>query len=186
MNIEELVTECKRDAETITKKHHKKASLKLYEVLAKCLYLCERCLLDKEEKGILRQLFNTQSKRSKNRRYLETDSDIYIIVCRFMFEDDPNNNRYSHCLREAAKLQIRSSELVSRLRQDGGLNALYMRRPLEKTSVSTKTLHLTKSINCPKNEAFTITLRKTPDNKYEVIDDPTTRHNSRHSAGNDY
>lgn len=167
--ITELAVRTRKDASEVVQRHKKRASFQLYTVLASCLELCERCDQHPIERIELERLFESQPHEG-NRRYVESGSDIYVLVCRFVFAGTHRTNaiRYSQALREAVKLQIRSGELEQRLRQNGGINALYFRRPLTIESVSTKTLRLARSITVPRGRPFTLTLQWTAENTFQV------------------
>ncbi|WP_147707818.1 hypothetical protein [Microvirga massiliensis] len=138
--------------------------------------LAERCR-DPSEFAELQRLFLDQP-RSGNRRYIENGSDEFTLVCRFVFADlrsgteRSNASRYAHCLREAAKRQIGSATLVEFLKEEGGINALFLGRPLSRQTVTTKTLRLTEPITVGKGVKFTVTLIRNPDNTYSVIEGP--------------
>jgi hypothetical protein len=165
--ITALARRFRAEAAHVSDRHKGGTLPALYRVLAGCMELCERCELDPADRAELEQLFASQP-REGNRRYVEKGSDIYVFVCRYVFHDDTraNANRYSHCLRQAALQQIGSNTLADHLANNGGLNALYMRRPLDRTTVETKCLRLTESIVCPKTGRFTVTLERQPDNTY--------------------
>lgn len=173
--LTEEAYEVKRKAEagSIGKR---KSSFELYALLADCMALAERCegsLVDRVE---MRKLV-AQQEGSGNRKYVEARSDAFIIVCRFVFHDlrsdgasRSNASRYAMCLREARKLNIRSDKLAEYLRDKGGINSLFMARPLTAVRFQTKCLNLDRAINILKGQPFCLTLRRLPDNRYEVID----------------
>lgn len=165
-DIAGLARRCRAEAAQISDRHKGGTLPALYRVLAGCLELCERCA-DPAERDELERLVLDQP-HSGNRRYVERGSDVYVLVCRYVFHADTraNASRYSHCLRQAGKLGIESRDLPGHLTEQGGLNALYMRRPVERTTTDTKTLRLTESITCPKTGRFTVTLERMPDNTY--------------------
>jgi hypothetical protein len=155
----------------IGKRH---SSFELYDLLQKCMALAIRCR-DPREFEALENAIREQPSEGKGRWVLRT-SDEYLLVCRYVFPRSghgkgelSNASRYASCLRQAAQRQIRSSELAAWLRENGGINALFLRRPLKRRSVCTKVLHLTESIEVPKDREFTLTLRRTPENTFEVI-----------------
>jgi hypothetical protein len=139
----------------------------LYGVLADCLTLCE----DVEREGLLPELrravrvsvdIRGQGNAGKGRRYVETGSDVFILVSRFALEGHDNRNsfyRYASTLREAAKRQIRGADLEEWLSSNGGVKALYLSRPVVTKSYCLRTIHLRDSIEYPRNRSFTITLR---------------------------
>ncbi|MGL4396602.1 MAG: hypothetical protein ACRCS9_08700 [Hyphomicrobium sp.] len=136
--------------------------------------LAERCAAKtafEEIRGLV-----VQQPNDGKRRYVERGSDEYILVCRFVFDglktaaaDRSNASRYAHCLRQAAKKGLKSAELAKHLSENGGVNALFLRRPLEATTVTTKSLSLTKAITVTKGETFTLELRRRKDNFYDVL-----------------
>lgn len=108
-------------------------------------------------------------------RYVEAGSDIFVLVCRFVFAGTNRANaiRYSQCLREAVKLGIEAKDLAAWLRQNGGVNALYFRRPLESRTSTTRTLRLARSVTFPRDKPFTLTLQWGTDNAFRVLDKST-------------
>lgn len=172
--IVDLALQARRDAATVVDRHvnpsQKQASLALYDVLAPCLELCERCERDANEQAELERLFADQP-RQGNRRYVEKASDIYVLVCRFVFTETDRTNamRYACALREAGRRQIGSTDLADWLRSNGGVNALYFSRPLDTRVVGSKTLHLHSRISFSRDEPFTLTLRWRTDNRFDVL-----------------
>lgn len=173
-SISELALSTRQGAAEVVARHKKLASFRLYAILAPCLELCERCERDPSERAELDRLFAEQPKGDQNRRYIERGSDIYVLVCRFVFAGTNRTNaiRYAQSLREAAKLQIRSSELEAWLRKNGGVNALYFRRPLAAKTSSARTLRLTSSIVFPRDAKFTLVLQWQQDNCFRVLERP--------------
>lgn len=169
--IADLALQTRAAAADVVVRHKKHASFQLYSVLSPCLELCERCELDPAERAILDRLFADQPKGDRNRKYVEKGSDIYVLVCRFVFTstDYTNAMRYAHCLREASKAQISSAELVAWLKTNGGVNALYFRRPLTAQSVSMKTLHLSSPVMVSRTTEFTLQLRWNSDNTFAAV-----------------
>jgi hypothetical protein len=162
-----------RASNIVARQGQKKTSFELYAVLAPCLELCERCLRDPAEQAALDRLFADQPKGKRNRHYVEKGSDIYLHVARFVFCDGERNRnnawRYSVALREAAKSQIGSEDLAAWLKDNGGVNALYFKRPLDIVHVTTKALRLARPITYPRDRPFTLTLRWTRDNAFDVL-----------------
>lgn len=171
-SIREEAARLKRTAHAgpIGKRH---SSFELYELLAECLALAHRCKRDQRDRADLEQLFIEQSGGS--RRYVEKGSDEFILVCRYVFPtgsrsaERSNASRYAFVLREATNRRIHSSTLCEWLKTQGGLNALYMHRPLTRTTVKTKSLRLTQSIEVPKEGCFTVTLVRTGEGAFDVI-----------------
>jgi hypothetical protein len=159
------------EAGPIGKRH---SSFELYRLLGQCAVLADRCATG-QENAELRSLVAQRSQRG-HRTWVERGSDEFTLVCRFVFGDlrskgaeRSNASRYAHCLRQARRLGIKSPDLAHHLSEQGGVNALFLVRPLEATSVMTKCLNLTTSISVPKAEPITLTLQRTSDNRYEVL-----------------
>lgn len=156
----------------IGKRH---SSFALYALLADCMALAERCR-DESEYEALRMaiVLNGGNNRDRNRRYVYRNSDEYTLVCRYVFSErgpvtERNNaSRYAHCLREAARRQINSAGLEEHLRNEGGVNALFMVRPLEARSCTLKTLYLANAITVPKHGRFTVEMRRLPNGSFEA------------------
>lgn len=171
--ITDLAMQARAAAAVVVDRHvnpsQKQASLALYAVLARCMELCERCERDPAEREELDRLFAEQPKTG-NRRYVEHGSDIYVLVCRFVFTETDRTNamRYASALREAWKMDVASAELEQWLKDNGGVNALYFRRPLDARSVRTSTLRLAKQIEFSRDRPFTLTLQWRDDNSFDV------------------
>lgn len=122
------------EAGPIGKRH---SSADLYRLLAECMALAEQCrdLAGHEE---MRRLVVERGRDGGKRCYVEHGSDEYILVCRFVFDnlrsksaERSNASRYAHAMRQAAALGVTSATLFERLSADGGINALFLRRPLD-------------------------------------------------------
>lgn len=170
-SVTDLAIQTRQNAADVVARHKKLASYRLYAILAPTLEVCERCERDPKERAEIDRLFAEQPLGDQNRRYVESGSDIYVLVCRFVFAGTNRSNaiRYAQALREAAKLQIGSGELDGWLRKNGGVAALYFRRPLASRTSSTRTLRLDRSITFPRDKPFTITLRWGTDNAFCVV-----------------
>jgi hypothetical protein len=165
-----------RDSATLVVDRHtnpnqKAASLALYEVMARCMELCERCDRDPAERAELEKLFAEQPKNGK-RRYVEKGSDIYVFVCRYVFTDTDRTNaiRYAAALREASKMQISSADLAEHMKSRGGINALYFRRPLDARLVKTKCIRLAETITFSRDAPLTLRLSWRDDNSFVVLE----------------
>lgn len=151
----------------------RRTDFRLYAILAGCLEICERCGNPDEEARIRQWHASRPVPNGKNRHYVERGSDIYQVVCRAVFGDgdcSANVNRYAISLRIASQQQIRSGMIVEWLKRNGGVNGLYLRRPLAAVTVKTKCLRLTSQIEIPKGRPFTLTLKRTATNEYQVVD----------------
>lgn len=156
---------------------HRSPKYQLYELLGECMDLAYRAEGNPTEEAELRQLVRGDNRHNKKGRWVEKDSDTYLLVCRFVFYDPGRATaergtgwRYATVLREAAKRQVTPSELAQYLRENGGMNALVQTRPVETQEVTTKTLLLDRAITVRKGQPFTLTLKRLPDNRYEVIE----------------
>jgi hypothetical protein len=155
-------------ASAIGKRH---SSFALYAFLADCMALAERC----REQAAYDELRQAVAERecAGTREFVQFKSDEYLLVCRHVFvskgETNRNNaSRYAIAMREAAKRQINSAGLEEWLRKNGGINALVLDRTDTTRSLSMKTLYLSASITVPRNEWFTLSLRRRPNGIFEV------------------
>jgi hypothetical protein len=136
----------------------------LYALLAKCLAICEKVQRERREDDLreavrVRVNIRGQNNKGKGRRYAENGSDAFVLVCRYVLSGDARNSyRYAVTLREASKRQISSDDLQEWLTENGGVQAIFLTRPLEAKSARCKIFHLTESIEYPKAGEFTITL----------------------------
>lgn len=168
------------DAGPIGKRH---SSFELYALLAGCMALAERCR-DPEEYETLRMAVAMRGGNGGPRRYVERNSDAYTLVCRFVFDDHDkgvrkstdrsSSSRYAHTLREADRLGFDSRSIYDQLRHHGGVNALFLLRPLEARTCTLKTLYLAKAITVPKHGEFTLTLSRNSDGSFAVASEAAT------------
>lgn len=154
----------------------RKTSFELYQLLSGCLGLAEQCASDPAKLEQMRGLV-TQQPANGNRRYVERGADAYQCVCRFVFHnlksekaERSNASRYAICLREAAKRGVKAAALPAWLKENGGLNSLFLARPLAARSVTTRTLYLTAPVELPKYGAATLTLRRQADGRFQVLE----------------
>lgn len=174
MSIAERIERLRQEAHAgpIGKRH---SSFRLYEVLADCMDIALRCRRDPADRAELDRLVREQPKRGKGRWTLRS-SDEFIAVCRYVFPNGSrsaersNSSRYAHCLRQAAERQIAPADLVHFLKTEGGLNVLYLARPLTRTTVSAKTIRFDRAVELPKDGEFTLTLKRQADGSFEVIE----------------
>lgn len=167
--IEQQIADLKGRARFFISQRRK--DVNLYQVLADCMAICERAELDGEIDR-LRADFLERERATGKRAYFERDADVFLIVGRCVFEPEVNRAacwRYTATMREAAKRQIRSTELVDWLRQEGGINALFRARPVQARTATTKTLHLNAPVEVPKDAPFTITLRRDERGFFDVV-----------------
>lgn len=159
------------EAGPIGKRH---TSFELYSLLGECMTLAERCRSSPEEADEMRRLVANQP-TTRQRRYVEGGSDSFLLVSRYVFADlrsaaanRSNASRYAHAMRIAFDAGIRGAALAEHLRDNGGINSLFVKRPLLAVSVSTKTLHLTSSVTLPKQGAARLTLSRSIDGRFDV------------------
>lgn len=158
----------------LMKRHKRHADMQLYQVLADCMEIAEVCLRDPDEYEVLNGLIKKLPViEGKNRHYVENSSDIYQRVCRFMFhgeEHNANTNRYAHCLREAARQNVKAKTLIAEL-SDGGINKFFMTRPSQnrEVEIETKCLRLDRQIKHFRREPFTLELKRQSDGSYKVL-----------------
>lgn len=160
------------EAGPIGKRH---SSFELYDLLGGCMRLAERCR-DRTAFEEIRNLVLARPAVGRRAPYIERGSDEFILVCRFVFAnlrsasaERSNASRYAHALRHAHSLGIGGGQIAAHLRENGGINALFLRRPLAARNVTTKCLTLTQSVTIEKGSVVRLTLRRLPDNTYEVL-----------------
>jgi hypothetical protein len=171
--ISDLLNQARDSASALVDRHtspsKKGAALHLYQILADCKRLCERCERHAEDFDEVKRLFAQQPKTG-NRRFVEKGSDIYVFICRFVFTDTDRTNamRYAAALRVAAEMQISGDRLAEHMKENGGVNALYFRRPLDERNVETKCLRLAQQITFSRDEPITLQLTWRTDNAFDV------------------
>lgn len=172
-DLAELVRQACREADVATSQHARNSREALYDALGTCSVICRVCSFDEAKYDELRSLIATQPRGDQNRRYVERGSDVFTRVCRYVFITTNHTNvcRYAHTLREAEKAQITPDDLSGWLKSNGGINALYYRRPLHEEEVATKTIRLTRKIVFPRHDEFTLRLRWTDQNTFEPLPD---------------
>lgn len=167
-SIRELVDRCMTDAADILVRHK---SLKLYELLGRVAEVCEVARGDNT--GELNEIIRQQPLLGRNRTYVNKSTDVYLKVCRLIFHQErhyANTCRYASALREAAVRNIQSRDLSRYLREQGGINSLYLARPLAQTSISTKCLRLAETVHVPKGGTLRLVLEHQPDNTFRVVE----------------
>lgn len=150
----------------------------LYRILADCLALVERCQANPADHAELRERFMARP-AAGNRRFVERRNEVWNMVTRYVFEPiNPaerthaaraNACRYAMALREAQAKGIGSQQIFTVLSEEGGINALFLARPLERTKIATKALRLRDQIEYPKGGTIRLVLRHLPDNTHEVV-----------------
>lgn len=169
-NAVDMLNGARDDAGEVTARHKKHASFRLYSVLSKCMAVVEACERDPQEHHAVENAFLSQPYQG-NRRFVEKGQrQIYILVCRYVFERTNRANaiRYAQALEQAALMQIGSDTLETWMRDNGGVNALYYRRKL-KPVATTKTMRLNQSIEFPRDRPFTLTLEWSEGNVFKVL-----------------
>ena len=150
----------------------RRRDIDLYAMLAETLAVCERVEAEGLEDA-LREDIAQRDRDGRNRTYVERNSDVYVLVGRFVFEPELNRAaswRYSATLREAAKAGLRSGELADWLRENGGINALFRARPVAARTARTKTLHLNAQVEVPKGRPFQIRLQRDKKGFFDVLE----------------
>lgn len=149
------------------------SDIKLYRVLVECMALCERCR-DASDIEEIRTAFAMRGvAEGQNRTYIEKQSDVYQVVCRYVFHGGPshaNMCRYAIALRQAASRQITSETLMEQLVKNGGVNALFLRRAVDKPDIETKCLRLTSRVRAPKHGAFCVWLKYNHEGAFDVVE----------------
>ena len=148
----------------------------LYTLLGACLAVCE----DVQREGRTSEVADAvraKPARGRSRVYVERGSDVFHLVGRLVFEDDErrsaNAHRYGATLREAAKQGIGGADLAGWLAENGGINALFRRRPVDARTLSTRTLHLNAPVTVPRDGTpFTVTLRHDGAGFFDVVEAP--------------
>ena len=162
-----LLDECHADAQSVIKRHQKHASVALYRVLGKALVICEQAVSQEE----LRALIKTRSSGAlTGRRYAEAGSDVYTVVCRYVFEGSVHGNvsRYACALREAKLRQIRGADLAQWLKDNGGVVELFTARARDTLVISTKCLRLDQAVSCARFSRIHLELEHMPNNVFHV------------------
>jgi hypothetical protein len=147
---------------------------KLYILLAECLAICEEVISTNMFEELRRlavvsvnhrqprgTVTRAESNNGRGRNYVEKNSDAFILVSRYVLSADGERNspyRYATTLREAHRRNIPSDQLKDWLTENGGVQALFLTRPVVARSGRTKILHLTESIEYPKSGKFVVTL----------------------------
>ena len=148
----------------------------LYGVLAECLSVCEEVLRDGLGAELRDAITNeTGVKYGTGSRRVKPTSDVYNLVCRYVFgdrEDYSSLGKYAQTLRAAAQRQIGSSELEQWLCDNGGARALYLTIKVPRTDMTRVTLNLNTPVTFPKDEAFTLVLRYDGKGFFDVLQKP--------------
>lgn len=158
---------------------------KLYALLAECLTICEEvnaagmfeelrqlARISVNERKPRGTVTRTEGNNGKGRSYVESNSDAYILVCRYVLAgvDERNSSyRYATTLREAAKRKIAGADLVAWLTENGGVNALYRPTTMKSDANRTRQLYLNQRITFPRDGEFTITLRHDGKGFFDVV-----------------
>jgi hypothetical protein len=149
----------------------------LYKLLGDCAVLARDCDRNPEDRQALVELIqpvrNTGRSRAGQVNSTSTNSQL---VCRLVFSrsasprlNTANASRYGKALEEAARRGIDPIHVGGWLKQNGGVNALFLARPLEAREVRTKSLLLTEAQTIPKHGVVTLALKRTEDGRYDVV-----------------
>lgn len=175
MTLEYIIAQAENIRDAVRSRVIRQSQSDLYAVLANTLGLCEQCEADGLTDAFKAEVI-ARGREGGRRSYFEANADVYLIVGRFCFSDGSadygsrgNAWRYTATLREAHKRQIKSDGLASWLEGNGGINALFQRRPVDARTMTRKTLHLTSPITIEKGKPFTITLCSNGDGFFDVV-----------------
>jgi len=161
----------KHSAVDVVIRHKKLASFKLYEVLADCMRMVQRCNNNPVDMAEMEALFKSIAP-DDGRHYVEKTNYIPNIVCRYVFDGSNRTNiaRYSIVLREAEKRQIAPGDLAQYMKDNGGVNEFYFSRPLQSREVFTKNLALTKPVRISRDKPFTLRVIWSRGNLFNVLE----------------
>lgn len=149
------------------------SSFALYDILGGCMQLAERLNSDDQARETMLMRFRLQN-TGGNRRFIMARTDSYMLVCRYVFHDEDDKGkrnaawRYGVALSVAAQMGVSGKDMAQTLKDRGGINTFFQRRKQPRELVRAKTLRLTRQIEIPSNKPFTLTLRRLPDNIFEV------------------
>lgn len=153
------------------------SSFELYDLLAKCSALASRCAAGDANRE-LRALVAAGHARGRNRVYAERGSDEFSLVCRYVFGDlrsasasaeRSNASRYAAALRQARRIGVTAEALAKYLKERGGVNSLFLARPVSARSVRTRLLYLTDSVEIPKTGRVKITIERAANGRFSVV-----------------
>jgi hypothetical protein len=152
------------------------SSFVLYDVLQRCAMVVERISKNPGERLEVESLIKERPRGNRNRSYVESGSDEFVLVCRYVFpstesadKERSNASRYAAALRQMTLEGIKSDEVAHKLKTEGGINRFYLTRPVERKTVITKTLYLDRSIEVPKTGQFMLVLQRLEDGRIEVL-----------------
>lgn len=156
----------------------KRSSFELYRLLQDCMILAVDCLHDPDEERALRDLLN-EGRTGRSRKGVLATSTPYLLVCRFVFrhgcsESANRNNasRYGLCLEQAAERGIDPLALADWLTENGGVNALFLARPVAAKEITTKALRLNTPITIPKHGTVTLQIRRDHKGAFDIVREP--------------
>jgi hypothetical protein len=137
----------------------------LYLLLGKCLTLCNKVVQEGNENNLRNVIRARSSGHNARRRYIETRTDIYLIVCRYVFDKHTSGSRnkawrYACVLREAKKHQIEAGALPRWLSVNNGMNTLFQARRPNPQEYQTSIIRLTSPITIRANTSITLTIQE--------------------------
>lgn len=148
----------------------------VYAVLASCMKFCGEVQSEGLEQELRQALTHeTHVRNGKGSRRLKPHSDVYNMVCRYVFghrSDRSSLGKYAQVIREAANRQISPDSLEQWLVDNGGARALYLRVQTKNKEHITQTLHLKRGIKYPKEGEFCLTLRYDGAGFFDVVKEP--------------
>lgn len=169
--ITDEIEEARRLGEAIAARHSG-SHRSLHSALARTLAIVERCLLDPAIEIEMRKAVAERAEPGR-RSYIERGSDAYGVVTRYVFAGSTlaNVSRYTIALREAASRQVKASDLIAYLAENGGINGLWLARGVTSDRTSVTLLRLTRSIDIPREGRFTLCLERSPCGDFQVHGD---------------
>jgi hypothetical protein len=156
----------------------KRSSFELYALLADCHGLAVQIHHNSEDRQALIDLLRPADYSAKNRKgQVNKNSSAFQLVCRFVFQhkgvshaaDRSNASRYGKALEEAWKRGIGPTQIERHLRKHGGINSLFLVRPLGRRDVRSKNIYLETATTLPKEGEVTLVLRRNPNGSFTVV-----------------
>ncbi len=140
----------------------RRSDAKLYDLLGKCLSLCEDVLRDNREDELrdATRVARPDGETRKRGRYAQAGSDVYTLVARNVMQAhdaQPNYSRYASVMRAAAKRGIAGEHLATWLAENGGARSLY-RTVADDGQQRVWSINLTSPVTLPTEGEFTLRL----------------------------
>lgn len=103
-------------------------------------------------------------------KHLKSDSDVYTLAAKLVFEERCLAWRASFCLRGLGMAQVQPDRAVDYLKENGGMNTFSAERRRHLELITSRTLRLDKSIVVARGSTITVTLRHDKDSNFVVVD----------------